>query len=225
MQLSRMAMAWTMLCCTAFGAERAVVQMEADALPIGRLEATGKRSQLPLMAPTLVRQGSLPGISVIKEDANRNRIVLEKQAGGGDVAMQFEWPNAATPPGRFSLTVRVMIRKVSKGGNLNMIFRSSDGDRVIPRLQITNGGSLSWVTSPDEVERYEESLPEDQFIDLSVQVDYARRKVSLAVNGRELGEALEFGEGRPITHLSISAGDPDRARWIAFEKIAATEEP
>ncbi len=196
--------------------------MEAAALPPGRVAAEGDRARLPLPAPTLVRHGQSPGVFI--QGAEGPRIVFEKTAPSEEVALQFEWPEAAAPPGAFTLVLRLLPKAVSKGGNLNVIFRSTDRQRALPRLQITNGGSLSLVASPEEVHRFEESLPQDRVSELKMVADYRTRKISLLLDGRPCGEPVAFGPtAHPVTHLTLSTSETERARWTAFEEISAFE--
>ncbi len=203
-------------------AERELIHMEAAALPPGQLAAEKNRADLPLRAPTLVRHGQSPGVFV--QAAERPQIVFEKTTQSDEVALQFEWPEAASPPGVFTLVMRLQPKAVSKGGNLNVVFRSMDRQRALPRLQITNGGSLSLVASPEEVYRLKESLPQDRVTELKVVVDYRTQKISLLLDGRPSGEPVAFApSAQPVTHLSFSTSEADRARWTAFEEITAFE--
>ncbi len=107
---------------------------------------------------------------------------------------------------------------------MNIVFRSADGKRVVPRFQVTNGGSLSLVTSPEEVFQFEKALPVGRFADLSMVIDYQEKTFQLSMDGSAISAPVPIAPSQSVTHISFSSSEGERARWSAFEKIVITED-
>jgi len=207
--------------------QRKVVDLDTNLLAVGEVMAEAAGDSLPLRQPTSLKNPEGTEISVQKKSFDDNAgevtaIVMEKIAKSEEVNIAFQWRDGAPARTNFQADMKLFLETISKGGNLSIILKAKDGERVIPRLQITNGGAASLVQSLDQVYRLGE-LPMEKFFVLSIRVNYDERKVRIFVNNEPLGDEVPLESEGVVTNMSISCSDVGTSRRVVIGGLTALE--